>query len=87
MTPIIPLGKQTLEEFYQTTQGYYPVKVEKYPSLRLRSAPARQVAPVLPSASLKSSSLVMTSQEVTNNNDPSMEIDHVPEKPITTPPR
>ena len=71
--PAVPLEKQSLEDFYQTTHGYYPAKLPKYPSFRLKSAPStmRQVAPNTPLVTspvrLKSSSLVITTTEKDND--------------------
>ena len=79
----IPLEKQTLAEFYEATQGYYPTRLPKYPSLRQRSAPAGRLAPVAPASrppsqppaahsprqALKSRSLVMTSADAMSYKD------------------
>ena len=67
--PSVALEKQTLEEFYASTEGHYPAHLPKFPA-RQRSAPAQKAPRTRPSShTLHSRSLVMTSAEPINYND------------------
>ena len=38
----VPLEEQTLESFYETASTHCPVRIDKYPAARLKSAPAHR---------------------------------------------